>query len=92
MRLHGNYPRDVVPPRSGYFASGRFGRLFGELPPFAADTPAVRDALLELGRPGGLMDAGDDLAAGPVALITDATLSRHNPNNPTLTAGMTFLG
>jgi hypothetical protein len=92
MRLHGNYPRDVVPPRSTYHSSGRFGRLFGELPPFAADTPGVRDALLEVGRAGGIMDAGDDLARPPADLITDPALSAGNPNNPGLSAGMTFLG
>ena len=38
-RRHGIYPQDVAPPQSRYFDSGRFGRMFGELPPFAADTP-----------------------------------------------------
>src|SRR5919202_474166 len=92
LRLHGIYPRDVIPPRSTHFASGRFGRMFGHLPPFAADTPMVRDALLEIGQPGGIMDAKDKLDAGPEALITDPSLSTTNPNNPAMTAGMTFLG
>ena len=39
MPRHGVYPRDIVPPRSKYSDAGRFGRMFGELPPFAADTP-----------------------------------------------------
>src|SRR6187200_2639987 len=51
--------------------TGNFGRMFRNLPPFAPPTDAVRDALMELGSPGGIMDANDDLAAGPVALITD---------------------
>jgi hypothetical protein len=68
-----------------------FGRLF-DLEPFARNTPAVQQALLELGTPGGLLDAKDDLAAGPVRLITDPALSASNPNNPTQTAGTTFLG
>src|SRR5207247_4702702 len=46
--------------------TGHFGRMFRNLPPFAPPTNAVRDALMELGRPGGIMDANDDLAAGPV--------------------------
>jgi hypothetical protein len=37
------------------------------------------------------MDAQDDLS-DPKALITDPALSAHNPNNPQMTAGMTFLG
>lgn len=92
MTRHGTYPRDVIPPRSDFFDQGRFGRIFGGLPPFAADTPQVRHALLEIGKPGGIMDALDDLSKGPVLLITDPALSAHNSNNPTMGAGMTFLG
>jgi hypothetical protein len=88
---HGIYPEDVIPPRSRYFDSGRFGRMFGELPPFAADTPQVRAALLEIGQPAGIMDAQDDLS-DPQALIINPALSANNPNNPQMTAGMTFLG
>jgi hypothetical protein len=82
----------VVPARSTYFDSGKFGRIFGKLPPFAADTPEVREALLEIGKKGGILDAKDNLAAGPKALITDPALSQNNPDNPHLSAGMTFLG
>lgn len=89
---HGIYPKDVIPPRSTYYDSGRFGRLFGKLPPFASDTPQIRQALLEMGAAGGIMDAEDDLSAGPVKLITEPSLSAGNPDNPRLTAGMTFLG
>ena len=71
--------------------TGHFGRMF-HLPKFAPPNNAVRDALMELGRPGGIMDANDDLAAGPVALITDPNLSLVNRNNPTHTAGVTFFG
>jgi len=72
--------------------TGNFGRMFRNLPPFAPPTNAVRDALMELGRPGGMMDANDDLAAGPVALIVDLNLQLINRNNPTHTAGVTFFG
>jgi hypothetical protein len=71
--------------------TGNFGRMFRNLPPFAPPTDAVRDALMELGRPGGVMDANDDLAAGPVALITDPNLQLINRNNPTHTAGSDVL-
>ena len=50
-----------------------------------------RDALLELGAKGGPMDPGDDLS-DPITLITDPAKSANNPNNPTITAGFTFLG
>src|SRR5919197_438007 len=41
---------------------------------------------------GGALDAKDNLAAGPVSLITDPSLSANNPNNPTHTAGTHFFG
>lgn len=71
--------------------SDRFGRMF-HLPPFAEPTPAIRAALVALGARGGLLDARDQLSAGPVALIVDPLLNLANPNNDTETAGMTFLG
>lgn len=71
--------------------SDRFGRLF-HLPAFAEPTPAVTAALRRLGAPGGLLDARDQLSAGPIALITDPLLNLVNANNDTLTAGVTFLG
>jgi hypothetical protein len=89
---HGFFPHDIIPLRSRDFASGRFGRLFGSLPPFASDSPQTRQALLDIGKPGGIMDARDNLTVGPKLLITDPTLSRNNPDNLHLTAGMTFLG
>jgi hypothetical protein len=81
----------TVTPQSTFYDQGRFGRLFPTLPPFAADTPLIRDALIELGSAKGLMDAGDDLS-NPLTLITDPVKSTNNPNNSDLTAGMTFLG
>ena len=81
-----------APPPPDPALTGNFGRMFRNLPPFAPPTDAVRDALMELGRPGGIMDANDDLAAGPVALITDPNLQLINRNNPTHTAGVTFFG
>jgi Animal haem peroxidase len=78
-----------------------FGRLFPSLPPFAGATDTVRAALLDVGAPGGIMDAGDDLAAGAKALIVDPTVNGNptatnpygtNPDNPTMTAGSTFVG
>ena len=88
---HGSTGIGESTPRSRFHDRGRFGRLFGGLPPFAADTPLIREALAEIGAPGGPMDALDDLA-DPVTLITDPAKSAHNANNPTMTAGFTFLG
>ena len=57
----------------------------------------MKDALEELGKKGGIMDADDemDIVANPNLardLITDPALNVNNPNNPALSAGMTFLG
>jgi len=69
-----------------------FGRMFPDLPPFATPSKALTEALTDLGRPGGFLDAKDKLSAGPVLLITDPALSINNPNNTTHTAGTTFMG
>jgi Animal haem peroxidase len=88
---HGHAELGESTPQSVFYEQGRFGRLFPTLPAFAADTALVRDALFELGAKDGPMDAGDDLS-DPVTLITDPAKSADNPDNPTLTAGFTFLG
>jgi hypothetical protein len=88
---HGTADQAQLTPRSTFYNQGKFGRLFPTLPPFAADNPTIRDALTELGSPGGPMDAGDDLS-DPITLITDPAKSANNPDNPTMTAGFTFLG
>ena len=78
-----------------------FGRMFPSLPPFADANDRVRAALVEVGKPGGILDAGDDLGAGPKALIIDPAVNGNptaadaygiNPDNPTMTAGSTFVG
>jgi Animal haem peroxidase len=73
-------------------AEDRFGRIFPQLPPFAESSSKLEAALLEIGKPGGILDAKDALDRGPVDLIVDLTLSASNPNNGTHTAGTTFMG
>jgi len=84
------FGQDPPLPASGA-RTDRFTRIF-ELPPFAEPTPRVQAALLELGAPGGLLDAKDPLHEGPVRLITNPELSPNNRDNPAMTAGVTFLG
>jgi len=81
----------LASPPEKQAAPDGFGRIF-KLPAFAKSSPAVVDALLEIGRPGGVLDASDALERGPVDLIVDPALSANNPNNPTSTAGATFVG
>jgi Animal haem peroxidase len=71
--------------------SNTFTRLF-KLKSFAEPTEASKAALLEVGKKGGILDARDNLASGPVQLIVDLSLSADNRNNPLHTAGTTFLG
>jgi hypothetical protein len=96
-------PADSTPARAPGVPVGpdHFGRMFATLPPFADATDAVRSALLELGGRGGVMDGGDDLGAGPKRLILDPLINGNptatdpygsNPDNPTMTAGSTFVG
>ncbi len=69
----------------------RFGRMF-DLPSFADPSRELREALTEMGRPGGMMDANDPLEVGPIRLITEPDLSPNNRDNPANTAGVTFMG
>lgn len=78
-----------------------FSRVFPDLMPFFHDiipsgaTDQLREALRDMGKPGGLLDAKDRLEAGPVALIADPAVNGNdgtNPDNTTHTAGVTFFG
>ena len=68
-----------------------FTRMFPELPPYAPPTDAARDQAKKLGEKGGLLDANDDLS-DPMLSITDLARSKENPDNPSMTAGVTFFG
>jgi hypothetical protein len=73
--------------------ANRFGRIFNGLPAFLTSVgERERAALVDIGRRGGRLDAADNLAAGPILLITDPALSANNQDNPAQTAGVTFLG
>jgi len=66
--------------------------MFDQHPPFIEPDDELREALVEIGRPGGMLDADDPLDVGPVRLITEPDLSPNNPDNPSHTAGATFMG
>ncbi len=75
-------------------ASTSFTRIFNHLPPFAESSAKLTAALLDIGKAGGIMDAKDNLAAGPILLITEPALSANNQNAamPNGVAGTTFMG
>jgi hypothetical protein len=79
-------------PASHLPRADRFGRMFPDLPAFAPATAQLRAAMQDIGKAGGLLDADDDLARGPVDLIVDPALSANNRNNEFHTAGTTFVG
>ena len=81
MRYHGAAEiRGIDCPRSRYYDSGRFGRLFPSLPPLNSN----RESLASLGAAGGLMDPNDP---------PPPAQSAENLDNPVkLPAGFTFLG
>ena len=92
MSRHGAMYQDIIPFTSRYYDQGKFGRLFPSLPTFAANTPKVRDALKDMGKKGGLMDANDNLDLDPQELVINDDSQINNPNNLAMSAGMTFLG
>src|SRR5690242_14859100 len=57
-----------------------FSRMFPDLPPFAPPTDEVREQAKQLGVKGGLLDARDNQPG------------QNNPDNPTMTEGVTFFG
>jgi hypothetical protein len=75
--------------------ASHFGRLFPGLAAFAPPTTEVKNALLDIGKMGGTLDAGDLLIGGsggggvPPGGPPPAD---RNPDNPTQTQGTTFMG
>lgn len=85
-------PSPTATPAPVDAGPGRFNRLFADLEPFAESDEGLLAGLAELGRPGGVLDANDPLEVGPIRLITEPELSPNNRDNPTHTAGVTFVG
>ncbi len=81
----------VTRPTHPRFPDDVFSRMFPGLPPFAPQTDEFREQAKKLGAIGGILDAGDNLT-NPILSITDPTFSPNNPNNPNMTAGVTFFG
>lgn len=69
-----------------------FTRMFPGLPAFAPATDEMREQAKRLGAQGGPIDAMDLLTDPIQSILNPAVHSPNNPDNPTMTAGMTFLG
>lgn len=75
---HGHAAFGESTPQSVFYDQGRLGRLFPTLPPFAADTPLLRDALSEFGAKGGRWTLAQLHGMGPKALrIIEEELEQH---------------
>lgn len=70
----------------------QFTRIFNGVDGFDDVDDELVTMLAELGAPGGILDAKDPLDEGPIRLITEPEFSANNANNPTHTAGTTFVG
>ena len=97
MPVQGNFSRmfpDLPPFFDGLRVPSSASPVPFPSPPGANDQ--LRDVMRDIGKLGGLLDARDDISAGPIALITNASVNGNdpptNPDNPTHTAGVTFFG
>ncbi|NGZ09984.1 MAG: peroxidase [Nitrospira sp. LK70] len=79
----------VTKPTHPRFPDDVFSRMFPGLPPYAPDTDEARERAKKLGVKGGVIDALD-LLADPKESIANPGPS--NPDNPNMTAGVTFFG
>lgn len=78
-------------PQSARYQENVFARMFPDLPAFSKQTDNAREAVKALGASSGILDAKDVLT-DPIQSITNPAFSPHNPDNPGMTAGVTFLG
>ena len=69
-----------------------FTRMFPDLPSFAKPTDEAREQAKKLGEKGGLIDALDLLTDPIQSILNPGVFSPNNPDNPNMTAGVTFFG
>ena len=82
----------VTKPTRPRFPDDVFSRMFPGLFPFAPPTEEARNRVQKLGVKDGIIDAKDNLT-DPIQSITNpAVFSPNNPDNPNMTAGVTFFG
>jgi len=81
-------PMEEIAPEPGNV----FIRMFPDLPAFSEQTESARSAAKQLGARDGILNAKDDLSDPVQSIINPAQFSPNNPDNPNMTAGITFLG
>jgi hypothetical protein len=92
--LQGALAQTVVTPfpASPPNPNNMFMRMFPDLPSFAEQTDSARRAVQSLGTSDGMLNADDNLTDPIQSILNPAVFSPHNPDNPNMTAGVTFLG
>jgi hypothetical protein len=66
--------------------------MFPGLPGFAPATDQMRETVQKLGEKGGIIDAMDLMTDPVQSILNPAVFSPNNPDNPNMTAGVTFFG
>ncbi|MBX3329685.1 MAG: hypothetical protein KF722_04730 [Nitrospira sp.] len=79
----------VTRPNAPRHPDDSFSRMFPGLPPYAPPTDEAREQAKRLGVKAGIIDALDPLT-DPIDSI--ANPGQNNPDNPNMTAGVTFFG
>lgn len=82
----------VTAPKKPTRPDDTFTRMFPGLPAFAPISDDTREQAKKLGEQGGVLDALDLLTDPIQSILNPAVFSPNNPDNPNMTAGMTFLG
>lgn len=82
----------VTKPSHPRFPDDVFSRMFPGLPPYAPPTDEAREQAKKLGAKGGVIDASDILTDPAQSITNPDVFSPHNPDNPNMTAGVTFFG
>ncbi len=82
----------VTKPTRPRFPDDVFSRMFPGLPPYTPPTDEAREQAKKLGVKGGIIDALDLLTDPVQSIVNPGVHSPNNPDNPNMTAGVTFFG
>jgi hypothetical protein len=90
--LSGRNNLHVSKPSRPRFPDDVYSRMFPGLPAYAPPTDDAREQAQKLGVKGGIIDAADNLTDPIQSIVNPAVFSPNNPDNPNMTAGVTFFG
>lgn len=83
---------NVTRPTAPRHPDDSFSRMFPGLPSYAPATDEAREQAKKVGSKGGLIDAMDLLTDPIQSIVSPGVFSPNNPDNPNMTAGLTFFG